>query len=90
MDFEQISTINKEDSLTFDVNFEGLVFKTFNGVFKPTIINLDESGFKLDYGNFQDQFQFGEINFKDALFKLNMLSTMNMNMLYLKKLNPNN
>lgn len=78
---DYVSTVSKEDSITFNVNFEGLVFDSFTGILKPTLFELEESGFKLDYGDFNEQLQFGEINFKNAVFYLIMKSSFDMDLL---------
>ncbi len=72
----EVSTITKNDSISFVLNFDQLVFKSFTGQLKPTIVELQESGFKLDYGDIGDNLKFGEINFKDARFNLNLNSSM--------------
>jgi hypothetical protein len=77
----ELSTITKNDSVSFSLNFDELVFDSFEGLLKPTIIDLEESGFKLDYGDFDDQLQFGEINFKDAAFYLQFNSSADLNLL---------
>jgi hypothetical protein len=77
----EISTITKTDSVSFSLNFDELVFDSFEGLLKPTIIDIEESGFKLDYGDFDDQLQFGEINFQDAAFNLKFSSSANLNLL---------
>lgn len=76
----EVSTITKNDSISFVLNFDELVFRSFSGQLKPTSIVLDESGFKLDYGDIQDNLKFGEINFKDAKFNLNLNSSMDFNL----------
>jgi hypothetical protein len=71
----EISTISKYDSISFDIFFDELVFKSFTGLLKPTEIDLDESGFKLDYGDIDEQTRFGDLNFKDAVIIMNLTSS---------------
>ncbi|MCB9210839.1 MAG: hypothetical protein H6609_15850 [Ignavibacteriales bacterium] len=78
----EISTISKEDSVNFDLKFDELVFETFNGILKPTRIDIKESGFNLDYGSFNEQFEYSDINFKDAIFLLNFNTSADLNVLY--------
>lgn len=76
----EVSTITKNDSISFVLNFDELVFKSFSGQLKPTNVVLDESGFKLDYGDIQNNLKFGQINFKDAKFNLNLESSMDFHL----------
>jgi len=77
----EVSNISKNDSVAFNISFHELALETFKGILKPTMIDLNESGFKIDYGDFNKQLKFGEINFKDAKFNLNFSSSADMNLL---------
>jgi len=77
----EVSTIAKNDSVTFKLNFNELVFSSFTGLLKPADIDIEETGFKLDYGDFNEQLEYGEINFKDATFNLNFGSSADIKLL---------
>lgn len=76
-----VSTLHKDDSVSFNLNFDELLFESFSGKLKPTNILLEESGFSLDYGDFNDQLQFGKINFQNAALKLNLESSSDMSII---------
>lgn len=77
----QISTISKDDSISFALNFEELIFDSFTGVLTPTTIQLEDSHLELDYGDFMSSFEFSEINFGEANFYLNLNTSADMNIL---------
>lgn len=78
---DQISTISKNDSIAFALNFEDLVFESFTGLLKPTTIQLEDSHLKLDYGDFMKSFEFSEINFGEANFYLNLNTSADISIL---------
>ena len=77
----EVSTITKDDSVSFNLNFDELVFESFKGQLKPTNIDIEESGFKLDYGSFGEQFFFQKVNFEDAKFNISFNSSANLDLL---------
>ena len=77
----EISTVSRDDSLTFDLTFGDLSFNSFTGKLKPTQFNIEENGFKLDFGNFDQQLDFESINFQDAKINLNLQSSSNFDFL---------
>lgn len=85
-----ISTVNKNDSISFKLNFNEIVFKSFEGLLKPTRIALEESGFSLDYGDIKDQFHYGDIDFKGALFYLTINSSIDLDLIINGKISANN
>ena len=76
-----VSTITKDDSISFVLNFDELVFESFKGQLKPTNVEIKESGFKLDYGSFREQFLFQKVNFEDANFNISFYSSANLDLL---------
>lgn len=86
----EISTLNKNDSISFNLNFNEIVFKSFEGQLKPTRIALEESGFRLDYGDIKDQFHYGDIDFKGALFYLNINSSIDLDLILNGEISANN
>ncbi|MCB0748636.1 MAG: hypothetical protein KDC90_14340, partial [Ignavibacteriae bacterium] len=74
----ELSTISKNDSISFDFNFGGLSFKSFTGRFKPTTFEINESSFDINYGDFDDQLKFGSIDFKGAKVKLNLQTSADL------------
>ncbi len=77
----EVSTVSQNDSVTFDLNFGDLSFKSFTGKLKPTKFNINENGFKLDLGNFDQQLDFQSINFQDAKINIHLLSSSNFDFL---------
>ena len=77
----EISTITKNDSISFNLDFEELVFQSFTGLITPTKFDLDNSGFKINYGDISDNIKFGEINFGAANLYLDINSSANINIL---------
>ena len=86
----EISTINKNDSVSFQLNFNELIFESFEGKLKPIRIALEESGFSLDYGDIKDQFHYGDIDFKGANFYLNLYSSIDLDLILNGKITANN
>ena len=77
----EISTITKNDSISFNLDFEELVFESFTGLITPTKVNLDNSGFKINYGDISDKIKFSQINFGAADLYLDINSSANFNIL---------
>ncbi len=77
----EISTITKNDSISFDLDFEELVFESFTGLIAPTKFDLDNSGFKVNYGDISNNIKFGEINFGAADLYLDINSSANISIL---------
>lgn len=75
----EVSTITKNDSVIFDIQFDDLELSSFEGKLKPTTASLEESSFKLDYGDLNENLNFAELNFKDAAFVLNLQSSADVN-----------
>ena len=86
----EISTITKNDSVSFEIVFDELIFNSIRGKLKPTYINLDDSGFKLDYGNIDQQAKFGELNFQDAVIIMNLNSSSDIKIRIDGELKANN
>lgn len=76
-----VSTIFKDDSISFNIKFNESIFKSFEGKLKPTTFNLDETGIKLDYGDLKEQINFGTLNFENAFFNLYLNSSANVEIL---------
>jgi len=77
----EISTVNKNDSVLFALNFEELQFEKFSGILKPIKMDLENTGVKLEYDIGSDKLNFGKLNFKDAVFYLNFNSSADLEML---------
>ena len=77
----EISTITKNDSISFSLDFEELVFESFTGLITPTQFDLDNSGFKVNYGDISDNINFGEINFGAADLYLDINTSANISIL---------
>lgn len=77
----EVSTVSKDDSVTFELTFGELSFKSFTGKLKPTQFTVKENRFKLDLGNFDQQLDFQSINFKDAKINLYLSSSSNFDFL---------
>ncbi len=86
----EISTISKDDDIAFNLRFEELVFESFTGQLKPTVFNLENTGIKLDYGDINEKFEFQEINFDGAEFKINLNASTDMNLLINGKVEATN
>ena len=77
----EISTITKNDSIAFNLNFDDLVFESFSGIIKPTKFNLKNSGFKINYGDISNKINFSQINFGEADLYLDINTSANINIL---------
>ncbi len=77
----EVSTITKNDSVAFNVNFENLFFKSFSGILKPTLVNVNESSFSLDFGGFDTNLDFSSVNFKNASISLNLNTSSDLKFL---------
>ncbi len=77
----EVSTITKDDSISFNLNFDELVFESFKGQLKPINVDIERSGFKLDYGSFKEQLYFQKVNFDDAKFNISFKSSANLDIL---------
>ena len=77
----EVSTITKDDSISFNLNFDDLVFESFKGQLKPINVDIERSGFKLDYGSFKEQLVFQKVNFEDAKFNISFKSSANLDIL---------
>ncbi|MCB9247241.1 MAG: hypothetical protein H6613_01160 [Ignavibacteriales bacterium] len=86
----EVSTISKNDSISFDFNFSGLSFKSFTGRFKPTTFDINESSFDINYGDFDDQLKFGSVDFKGAKVKLNLQTSADLKFALNGKLSSSN
>jgi hypothetical protein len=75
-----LSTITKDDSVTYDIIFDELLLRSITGTLKPITADLEESGFKLDYGNINEKLNYAEVNFRDASFVLNLHSSSDINL----------
>lgn len=77
----EVSTIAQDDSISFNLIFDELVFESFKGQLKPTNVKIKESGFKLDYGSFREQFFYQKVNFEDASFNISFNSSASLDLL---------
>ncbi|MFZ1291496.1 MAG: hypothetical protein WAR79_15480 [Melioribacteraceae bacterium] len=74
----EVSTIDKNDSLSFDLNFDEIVFKSITGKIKPTPFKIKESEFNLDFGDFDNNLDFQSANFSNAKILLNLETSSNL------------
>ncbi|MCW8850810.1 MAG: hypothetical protein OQJ81_12585, partial [Melioribacteraceae bacterium] len=76
-----ITTVTKNDDINFHLNFAAMTFSSFEGQLKPTRVDVQESGFSLDYGDIKNQLHYGEIDFKNALFYLDLNTSIDIELL---------
>ena len=86
----EISTISKHDAINFQLNFTELTFDSFEGQLTPTKVDINKTGFSLDYGDIKNQFHYGDIDFKNALFYLDLSTSVDVDLLLNGKISATN
>ncbi|MBK7981551.1 MAG: hypothetical protein IPK06_16405 [Ignavibacteriae bacterium] len=74
----EISTVEKNDSISFNIDFDDIILKSITGKLKPTPFNITESEFNLDYGSFDSNLDFQSAKFKNSKILLNLGSSSNL------------
>lgn len=86
----EVSTVSKDDSISIKLEFDHIVLGSLTGKIKPTYVNLKESGIKLNYGEVNQKYSFGKLNFKEAKTEVLINSSADLNLLLNGQLTASN
>ncbi len=71
-------TLSKTDSISINIKFANIAFKSVEGKLKPTKFNVSKTNFDFDLGDFKNKFSFDAINFNDPSILITLNSTAQM------------
>ena len=71
-------SLSKTDSISVDIKFSDIAFKSVKGKLKPTKFTVSKTNFDFDLGDFKNKFSFGAINLNDPSIQIILNSTAQM------------
>ena len=69
------STISVTDDIAASIDFANLAIKSFTGRVAPFSFDLANTSFDLDFGDFNKQFGFTQINFADPTIQISLINS---------------
>lgn len=83
-------TVKSTDSFTYSVNVSQLSIKDFEGIVKPTILDVSPTTIKLDLKEMKDKFKFTKLNFKDPRVNIYLKPSSLFKMRFMGKITAKN
>lgn len=72
--------VKNSDDVSGSISVSPLTLNSFEGIIKPTHLDVKTSSIKIDLGSLKDKFKFGKLNFSAATMNLYVKSSAQMSM----------